>query len=238
MRIETYPTYMHAEETDLKGKTAVVIDLLRATSTITAALYNGCKKVLPVEEAEEAIKKAEILSACGQAVTGGERDGVKLPAFDFGNSPLEYGREKIGGKSLVMCTTNGTRAIKKAMAADMVYLGCLNNALAVAKKAAGNGRDTVIVCAGTRLSFSVDDVVAAGAVISRLMQIAPVENLDDLSRTALWLYEQNRCNLKKLIAKSRPYRTLMCLDAQTDIDYCLREDIYDTVPVCEGEHII
>jgi 2-phosphosulfolactate phosphatase len=238
MRIETYPTYVHAEKSDLEGNTAIVIDLLRATSTITAAIHNGCTQVLPVEEAEDAREKAKKLSGCGQAVTGGESDGVKLPGFDFGNSPLEYGRERIGGKSLVMCTTNGTRAVKKSMAADTVYLGCLNNALAVAEKAAQNGRDTVIVCAGTRLSFSVDDVVAAGGIISRLIRIIPAGDMDDLSCTALWLYEENRRNLKELIAESRPYRTLMRLDAQADIDYCLKEDIYGTVPVCMGEKII
>ena len=238
MRIETYPTYMHAEKSDLAGNSAIVIDLLRATSTITAAIHNGCRRVVPVEDAKDAFKKAKKLSLSGQAVTGGERDGVKLPGFDFGNSPLEYGRERIGGKSLVMCTTNGTRAIKKALSADTVYLGCLNNALAVAKITAWKGQDTAIVCAGTRLSFSVDDVVAAGAIISRLIRIIPAGDLDDLSRTALWLYEENRRRLKELIEKSRPYRTLMRLDAQADIDYCLKEDIYDTVPVCVGEHIV
>jgi len=237
MRIETYPVYTHAEEDELAGKTAIVIDVLRATSTIAAALGNGCRRVIPVEEETDAFSKAKAVSGHGKVVIGGERDGVKLPGFDLGNSPLEYGREQIGGASLVMCTTNGTRAIKKAMAAEKVYLGCLNNAKAAAKKAAAGGRDVAIICAGTRQKFSVDDLAAAGAIISRFGQFAEAE-LDDLGRTALRLYEEYRRDLKPLIEHSRPYRILTGLDEQRDIDYCLREDITDIVPVCEGEEIL
>ncbi len=238
MKITTFPTYVHAEGSDLEGRTAVVIDLLRATSTIAAALHNGCRRVIPVEEKNDALEKAKTLAGCNGVLTGGERDGVKLSGFDLGNSPLEYGRGKIAGKCLVMCTSNGTHAVKKAMAADKVYLGCLNNAAAVAKKAAASGRDVAIICAGTRLSFSVDDIAAAGAIISRIKELTGPPDMDDLSRMALKLYEENKLDLKSLIEESWPYRTLERLHAQDDIDYCLREDIYDTVPVCEGEEII
>jgi 2-phosphosulfolactate phosphatase len=238
MKITTYPTYAHADGSDLAGRTAVVIDLLRATSTIATALHNGCRRVIPVEDKNDALEKAKSHTGCDGVVTGGERDGVKLTGFDLGNSPLEYGRSKIAGKCLVMCTSNGTHAVKKAMAAKEVYLGCLNNADAVAKKAAQSGRDIAIVCAGTRLKFSVDDIAAAGAIISRIVKTAGPAAMDDLSRTALRLYEENKKNLHPLISGSRPYRTLMRLGAGEDIDYCLLEDILDTVPMCEGEEII
>ncbi len=235
MQITIYPTYAHADEKELGGKTAIVIDVLRATSTITSALENGCRRILPVEKKETAFQKAKALSKTEEVLLGGERDGVKIPGFDYGNSPLEYGREAVAGRTLVMCTTNGTHAIKKAAAARAVYLGCLNNAGAVAEKAVASGRDIAIICAGTRLAFSVDDIAAAGAIVSRVLKGSKA-GLDDLGRTACWLYENSKNNLRALIADSRPYRTLVALCAQKDIEYCLREDIFRKVPVfADGE---
>lgn len=230
MRIFTTPTYQHADESDFTGKTAIVIDLLRATSTITAVLGKGVARVIPVEEAEDAKTVMERLRGRARVITGGELDGVKLDGFDYGNSPLEYDPSAVAGAYLVLCTTNGTRAIKKAAASEMVYIGCLNNARAVAQKAAGQGRDIVLACAGTRCRFSADDVVAAGAIISRILEFAKIEEMDDLSHTALLLYEKNRDDLHALLKFSRPYQNLLRLNSRHDIDYCLREDILDIVP--------
>ena len=233
MRIATFPTYASADDSDFAGKTAIVIDVLRATSTITTVLHNGALRVIPVEEAEGALKTVEGLRGTTAAISGGERDGAKLEGFDYGNSPLEYKKADVQGKVLVLCTTNGTRAVKRAAAADAVYMGCLNNARAVAKKAVADGRDVVILCAGTRRRFSIDDVAAAGAIISRIREIIKIsetDEMDDLSNAALYLYQNNRQNLHPLLHVSRPYRILVALNAMHDIEYCFREDILDNVP--------
>ncbi len=237
MKVITYPTYKHADEADFAGKTAIVIDLLRATSTIAAALHNGAERVIPVEEVEDAKILAGSLRETG-VISGGERGGAKLEGFDYGNSPLEYESAVVQGKTLVLCTTNGTRAVRKAAAADAVYMGCLNNARAVAQKAAARGRDIAILCSGTAGYFSVDDVVAAGTIISRILEITEIESMDDLSHTALWLYEKNRGDLHALLKISRPYRTLLGLEAMRDIEYCFQEDILDIVPCYADGEII
>ncbi|MEI6100321.1 MAG: 2-phosphosulfolactate phosphatase [Eubacteriales bacterium] len=232
MKMTTLPTYTHIEPTEFAGKTAIVIDLLRATSTICTALHNGCRKVIPVEEVEEAIRLTREIGLHTPVVSGGERDGAKLPGFDYGNSPLEYSSTTISGKVLVLCTTNGTQAFHVAAGAQAVYAGCLNNARAVAKKAVDDGRDIMILCAGTRCRFSADDVTAAGAIIHRIREIINIDDadMDDLSHTALWLYEKNRSDLYGLLQISRPYRTLAQLNRMEDIDYCFQEDIVDLVP--------
>ena len=235
MRITTFPTYTDVNDSEFYGKTAIVIDLLRATSTICTALHNGCARVIPVEEVEEAKKITAELRMQTSAACGGERDGAKLPGFDYGNSPFEYNESAMSGKVLVLCTTNGTQAIHKATAASAIYTGCLNNAKAVAIKTVIEKRDVVLLCAGTRCKFSVDDVVAAGAIIHRICKLEQINDadMDDLSHTALWLYKNNRQDLHPLLHVSRPYRTLVDLGQKKDIDYCLQEDIMDDVPCVE-----
>ena len=232
MRITTLPTYTNLDPSEFAGKTAIVIDLLRATSTICAALQNGCLKVIPVEEVEEAKKIAEEIGLQTTVASGGERDGAKLTGFDYGNSPLEFNPSAIQGKVLVLCTTNGTQAFHTASGAQAVYVGCLNNARAVAKKATEDACDIVLLCAGTRCRFSMDDVMAAGAIIHRIREIMNIDDadLDDLSHTALWLYDQNKNDLHRLLHVSRPYRTLSTLGRKEDIAYCLQEDTVDLVP--------
>jgi 2-phosphosulfolactate phosphatase len=171
MKIDVLPVFGDITEKQLRGKLAVVFDVLRATSTIVTALANGCREVVPVLTVEEALAYAEDHP---DAILGGERDSLLIPGFHLGNSPLEFTSGRVKGKTVVLTTTNGTRAIRRAARGSAgVLIGSLLNIKAVAEEIAGAGYDVVMVCAGTRGCFSLEDTVAAGMVCRELARTVP-----------------------------------------------------------------
>jgi 2-phosphosulfolactate phosphatase len=151
---------------ELAGGVSVVIDVLRATTTITAALAAGAREVIPCLEVDDARRAAANLPT-GQAVLGGERGGLKIDGFDFGNSPSDYTPTAVGRKSLVFTTTNGTRAMLHARAADEIWLAALVNLSAVVGRCAERKRIDLL-CAGTGGKITREDVLLAGAIVARL----------------------------------------------------------------------
>ena len=151
---------------ELAGGASVVIDVLRATTTITAALAAGAREVIPCLEVDDARREAANLPA-GQAVLGGERGGLKIDGFDLGNSPSDYTPATVGHKSLVFTTTNGTRAMLHARAADEIWLAALVNVSAVVSRCAERKRIDIL-CAGTGGKITREDVLLAGAIVARL----------------------------------------------------------------------
>ena len=222
MQISVYPVYTVLERESLPGAAAVVIDTLRMTSVATVALHNGCAGLRAVCDIEE----ARVLAAQTGSLLGGERNALKIPGFDFGNSPLEFTPEAIGGHRLVMTTTNGTHAIQSVLGADEVLLGCLLNADAVAKAVAGRER-LVIALAGTACRFSMEDAVAAGAIISRL---GPGCALDDMAIASRTLYEACRKDIQGFLSSALHYRRLESLGLLEDLRFCLQEDTVPCVP--------
>lgn len=161
-------------ETVLRGGIAIVLDVLRATSAMTYALANGCDRVIPCLEVEDAVRTARDLPE-GSAVLGGERGGLPIEGFDFGNSPGDYTREACQGRTLVMTTTNGTKAILAAKPADRVLICSFPILSASVKALREDGRPIHIVCAGTEGTVSWEDSLLAGALVDRL--------IDDPERT-------------------------------------------------------
>lgn len=231
MIIDVIPTAKSIGDYDLTAKTAVVFDILRATSTITTALANGCLAVIPVVSVEEARsmagnqdqRKSSRLS--GNVVLGGERGGQKIPFFPHGNSPLEYTPEVVSGNYLVLTTSNGTRAISGASRADVVFIGSLLNARATARAAANTGKDIVLICAGTADKFSMEDTLAAGFVIKELKNIKPV--LTDLSTAALRLAEHYGKDPVRAFYDSLHGQKLLRLGLNEDIRWCARVNVYN-----------
>ena len=167
---------------ELAGGVAVVIDVLRATTTITAALAAGAREVIPCLEVDDARREAANLPP-GQAVLGGERGGLKIDGFDLGNSPSDYTPAAVAGRSLVFTTTNGTRAMLHARAADEIWLAALVNLSAVVGRCAERKRIDLL-CAGTGGKITREDVLLAGAIVARLT--APA---GDRHRSAIALKE-------------------------------------------------
>lgn len=212
-------------ERELAGKTVVVIDTLRATSVMTTALANGARSIRCVMEPIEALAHR---ARQPEVRLGGERSALKIQGFDFSNSPLEYTKEAVAGKDLVMTTSNGTKTLLKAGAAEHLLIGCLLNARAVMRKALSLGRDIVLVNAGTAGQFSLDDYITAGAM---LREAGSTLELSDAARGALLLYEAHP-DIHSALASCLHYQRLKSLGLDKDLDYCLSQDRLDLVPVC------
>ena len=218
----------------LFDKTAIVIDVLRCTSVIAAALQNGAEKVIPVLEPEDAIALAAEIGR-ENCILGGERGCNKLPGFDNGNSPLEYTEDCVGGKAVVISTSNGTTAIRGVSSADHVFLGAISNCAAVAKAAFNCGNDVLLVCSGTNRKPSADDYCAAGAIIEELLKLDPACRLSDIAIVCRFLYENLRSGGFDLMQTFHCKR-LFDLGYGKDIEYCMTPNTSSVVPVyIDGE---
>lgn len=237
MRIElTWTSLTVPASKSLVGSTVVVIDALRATSTIVTALANGALRIFPVASVETARHQADAIDG---SLLGGEREGLKVRGFDLGNSPLEYTPEAVAGKTIVMTTTNGTRALDAARGADEVICGSLLNAVAVARHIADSGCLRLhLACAGTDGEFSLDDAVTAGAILEKLLELVPaVPSLSDASMAALLLYRRLAPDLLAAFSESAHGRRLVDLGLGDDVRFCATVDLYGIVPVLVGRAI-
>jgi 2-phosphosulfolactate phosphatase len=221
----------------LLGSTAVVIDLLRATTTICHALAAGAKEVYAFQETDDARQLAERLGR-EHCLLGGERGGIKIDGFDLGNSPAEYTRERIAGKTLVFTTTNGTRAIASCLAADRAFLASLVNLSAVSAAIAEQETAVNIVCAGTNGELTREDILAAGAIVASLSAMRETNltwNDDALIARDAWhgvtATEQPRQSLVAALRDSIGGRNLVELGFDADIAMAAAVDNVPVVPV-------
>ena len=204
--------------------TAVVLDILRATSSITTAFANDCYAVVPVTSVTAAW---DYKQEQPQALLAGERQGQCIDGFDLGNSPFEYTRSNVTGQTIVMTTTNGTRALAAAASCRNVYIGSFLNAAQLCRQLAEEQTDIVIVCAGTEGRFSLEDALCAGLIADRLSQVC---SLSDTARAAQAMYRGAQPNLNACIGASSHARYLDSIGFAADVEYCLRHDCLDVVP--------
>lgn len=170
---------------DFHGKTVVVIDVLRASSTIITALTNGCFAVYPVADpGAAALFKRQLGSDC---LTGGERRGVKIPGFDLGNSPREYTEATVGGQRVILTTSNGTQALLEAQNAAEILIGSLLNAGQLSTYLATK-EDVVFFCAGSNGEPAMEDLLCAGLLMDRLLAAGVETVLTDAARLGLVVY--------------------------------------------------
>ncbi|MGL4730650.1 MAG: 2-phosphosulfolactate phosphatase family protein [Clostridium sp.] len=226
MNIDIIISASDIKKEKIQGKTVVVIDVLRATSVMVTALKNGCEKVIPVKEVEEAIDIAK--NNRSKYILGGERNALKIEGFDYSNSPLEYTKENIQGKTVIMTTSNGTRAIKNAEKADRILIASMINGTAVAKELIKENKDIVFINAGTNGQFSMDDFITSGYIISKIKEKLNVE-LTDIACTSLYVYENNT-NILSFVDKATHYKRILELKLDDDLKYCLSKDLTDIVP--------
>ncbi len=212
--------HTHAEQ--LTGRTAIVIDTLRATTVMITALEAGARSIRCVAEPEDALT---LKARDPELILGGERHALKIPGFDLSNSPLDYTRETIGGRDLVMTTSNGTRALLKSGAAQTVLIGCLRNARAVIRHALSLERDIILINAGTGGRFTLDDFITAGAMIREIDGEAV---LSDEALAARLLYEAHP-DIHSALTESLHYRRLSGLGMDEDLAFCLKTDQTDLI---------
>jgi 2-phosphosulfolactate phosphatase len=211
------------------GRVQVVIDCIRATSTIAQALAAGYERVVCVGEIDDALRER-----APRVVLGGEREGVRIEGFDLGNSPSEY--EVPQGSTLVLTTTNGTRAILQAAAeAEIVLVGAMSCLEPVARAVArlADGGDVAIRCAGVRGEVALDDVYVAGRLVERIEELAGPAFLTDGARSARAIARAYAEPLAAL-ADSQSARDLDGTGHEPDIAWCALESVFDIVPRVGG----
>lgn len=218
-------------EEQIAGAVVVAIDVLRATTTAVTALAQGAAGILPVAEPEEGWQALAGFPP-GKALLGGERYGKPLPGFALGNSPREYRPEVVGGKTVILTTTNGTRLLAKCGGAEEVLLAGLVNAGAVARWLRERGEDVVVACAGRHGGFSLEDTVCAGLIVSRL---GAGWRLGTGAAAALGLYGAYAGDLGRALRESPHGRYLVEIGLGEDLAACAGVDRYDLVPRRRGK---
>lgn len=206
---------------DVESKVVVVIDVLRATSTITTILQNGAAAVIPVLTAE----LAEDFKQKGYLV-GGERGGETIPGFDFGNSPFHYTADLVANKEVVLTTTNGTKCIEMARNAHTVVAGSFLNLNAVVDFIQKTDRDVVLFCAGWKDRVNLEDSLYAGAIASVLKGTK-----DDASILCCDSFKASKENLFEALKCSNHFQRLKSKGVVKDIEYCCQMSTSDVVPV-------
>ena len=219
---------------DLKGKAVVIIDILRATSSMCVAFETGVEKILPVASPEECsiFKDFDFLTAA-------ERNAEKLPGFDMGNSPFEFQNPLIAGRKIAFTTTNGTKAIKMARAqeADEIVIGSFLNINAIENYLRLLNKPVLLLCAGWKDKYNLEDTLFAGALAKRLLD--GEESDDDACIAAVDLFNSHADRLEEIVRKSSHARRFKLLHSQTDdVSFCLQMNYTQKVPRLSGEYII
>ena len=225
LNVHLLPELAHPH--DLAGHTSVVVDVLRASTTITTAVDSGAEKIVPCLAVEEA---RQLATQRPGALLGGERQGKKLPGFDFGNSPAEYTPDRIRGKTLVFTTTNGTKAMTRCMGSSRILIGSIVNRSAICEAVASDGR-VDIICAGTNDEFSMDDALAAGAIASGLGHW----HCNDGAKVCRQLWESqvvngDQASIRKVLANSVGGSDLIAIGMDSDLDLAADLDRFSLVP--------
>ena len=190
MKIDIVISADDIQESKIRNKNVVVIDMLRATTVITTAFMNGCKEVIPYLTVDKALNKGKTLNR-DSYVLGGERKAVKIEGFDLCNSPLEYTKDTVNNKTVIITTTNGTRTLTECTEAKRIFVGAMINGKAVAEKLVELGDDVCIVNAGTNGEFSMDDFICSGYIINEILKLTNKVDLTDIAKTANYIYESN-----------------------------------------------
>jgi 2-phosphosulfolactate phosphatase len=213
---------------DLSNSVVVIIDVFRATSTIASALYNGAKCVIPVDSVPKAIEISKNISG----IAAGERDGKLAEGLQHGNSPLEYSREFIENKTLVLTTTNGTRLLQMALDknADTIISGSFPNLTAVCNFLIKENKNVVLGCAGWKDRFNLEDTLFAGAVISKVAKHFTIHC--DSSLMAETMYAKHKNKILDFAPKLTHYHRLVeRFGLIDDIKFCLTADVANVLAV-------
>jgi len=235
MRIDVINTAQEVTSKKVKGKTAVVIDILRATSVMTTAIQNNATQIIPVLTPEDAFHAKEKIGK--NTILGGERNAELIEGFDYGNSPLSYTKEVIGNKSLIITTTNGTLAIKNAVDSDELFIASFLNAQATVNQLI-NANDIVLICSGNNGVYTIEDNLCAGFILSLFIANLDKVELTDSAIASLSLYQSTKDDVVNLASKGYHYNVLKSKQFDDDLIECFTSNKYNVVLKWNGESII
>jgi len=210
----------------------VVIDILRATSSIVYGIDNGATAIIPIANVTDCLNYTDrgyLLAA--------ERNGSVVEGYDFGNSPFSYTKERVGGKTIVLTTTNGTKALHMARAkAKQVVVGSFLNLQALCDWLKTRDEDVLLLCAGWKDQFNLEDTLFAGAVVQELRP--HFDEFDDSGVAAEDLYQLAKADLRTYINKSSHSHRLAALNIEADVQFCLQLNLCQAIPVLEGDNLV
>jgi len=230
MKINVLFSPLNADELYFTNKTTVVIDVLRATSVITQAMKNKAKEIIPVATVEFAVKVSGGMFG-GQTLLGGERNTKKIEGFALGNSPFEYVKKIVEGKSIVFYTTNGTKAIVRAKFSENLIICSFLNISAVAKYLVKLGNSVEILCSGRNNLFSLEDSVCAGRLVKEISALKNDLVLNDSTQAAMSLDDKFGSDLVSMMKSCEHGKILLDNGFEKDIEFCAKINSTDIIPV-------
>jgi 2-phosphosulfolactate phosphatase len=236
-QIDVFSTALSFQEEEVRNKTVVVIDVLRACSSMVTALINGAKGIIPVEDMAAASKIAANLDPKSVLLCG-EKDGRKIDGYQLGNSPMEYSRGVVDGKTMIMNTTNGTKAVTRAGLARKILIGCFLNVGSVVEELRNGDGDIIIICAGWKSRFSLEDMLCAGLIIDRLGDGVFNDNATDGAKLAHVLYQKYSNDIEGAVSQSNHANRLKDIAHPNDISYCSQLDRISIVPYMKDGIIV
>ncbi len=233
LKIETCLTPALLPLYQIENSVAVIIDIFRATSSICYGIENGAEAIIPVAQVEECAAYREkglnyLLAA--------ERNGEVVEGFDFGNSPFSYTKEKVAGKTIVLTTTNGTHALHLSRGAKKIVIGSFLNLTSLCNWLKSQQENILLVCAGWKNNFNLEDTLFAGAVVDKLQSDA--YQTDDSSTAANDLFQLAKSDLNTYLQKTAHSERLKKLGIEEDIKFCLQVDLTTSIPILEGEKLV
>ena len=227
------PALLHLYDT--KDTIVVIIDVFRATPPTAAALHNGARAVIPIASVAECIALTNTVEGC---ITAGERDGKVVPGLQYGNSPLEYSAGFIGGKTLALTTTNGTKLLHMVQDADTIITGSFLNLDAVCTYLKERGKKVLLACAAWKDRVNMEDTLFAGAVAEALQDDFALHC--DSAQMAVSLYRQAQAapSLLDFLKPSSHYKRLANFGLTGDMAYCITPNQHPVVPVYNGRELV
>ncbi len=222
-------------ETPVKGKSVVVIDVFRSSTTIIRALANGAELVIPLSSTEDVTRLASTLDRDG-IVLCGERDGVRIEGYGLGNSPAEYTPEAVKGKTLLLTTTNGTAAIARCEGAKEIVIAALVNLQAVIDYLHPD-QEWFLLCSGRKGRFALEDALCAGGIVSGMRERGLEPDMDDAGLCAEFLFRASGDDLPRILSATEAGARLRSLGFEEDMIECSRIDDSSIVPILRDGRI-
>ena len=239
MRLDVIYGVQQLTPQDVQGRVVAVIDVLRASTTIAVALANGAKAIIPLDSTEEVAMRAKQLER-GAVLRAGERKMLKAEGFDLGNSPLEHSRDVVEGKTVLLSTTNGTRALLAVQGARDVVVASYVNLTGVTtmlRTALRGGADIAIVCAGHERQFSLEDAACAGRYVHHVARRLSGIDLNDAALAATLIDRKYGDNLLRLFNSASHGRALAAAGFEADLAVCAAVDSCPIIPIFQDRQI-
>jgi len=231
MEVCLYTKIAGFSEAHAKGAHVVVIDVLRASSTIVHACENGVERIIPVAEVEDATRLLSTLER-KKTLLCGEREGLRIEGFDLGNSPLEYASKAVKGKTLILSTSNGTVAMTASAAAKEIMVGCfLNLGHVVSHILSARPKRLALLCAGNLGQFALEDFVCGGHFVKRLEDSSRARITMNDGAVAARTLAAAMPDVGEVVRNSSHGQRLAELGFEADLEFCSRIDKYGTVPI-------